>query len=71
MTEVLNPKIIGVLQNKKINEIKLINMGDDEIRRIDGLTTSQKNLLIVKISKSRPNFEKTPTYTGNLKKVKI
>ena len=69
MTEVLNSKIIGVLQEKKINEIKLINMEEEEIRKIDGLTNSQKNLLLVKINTSKPILNKIPNYTKSLQKV--
>ncbi len=53
-----------MLQEKKINEIKLINMGEDDIRRIDGLTSSQKNLLLI-----RKNNVKSPNYTNDLEKV--
>ena len=70
MTEVLNSKIIGVLQEKKINEIKLINMEEEEIKKIDGLTSSQKNLLIVKINNSRPLLQRTPAYTKDIEKVR-
>lgn len=70
MTEVLNSKIISALQEKKINEIKLINMEEEEIKRIDGLTSSQKNLLLNRRSSSKPFLNKTPNYTSDLQNVK-
>ena len=66
LTEALNQKIINVLQERKINEIKLINMKEDDIRKIDGLSESQKNLIIGKISIPKPIGSFLPIYSGNL-----
>lgn len=41
-------------------------MEEAEIRKIDGLTNSQKDLLLVKINTSKPILNRTPNYTQNL-----
>lgn len=62
----MNPQILKVLREKNIYEIKLINMKEEEIRKIDELTSSQKSLIIKKILIVRDNARKTPTYTDYL-----
>ena len=41
-------------------------MEEADIRKIDGLTNSQKNLLLVKINSSKPALNKPPNYTKSL-----
>ena len=62
----MNPQILKVLREKNIYEIKLINMKEEEIRKIDELTSSQKSLIIKKILIVRDNARNTPTYTDYL-----
>lgn len=60
--DLLNPNIISVLRDKNISEIKLINMDEEEVRKIDDLTNSQKSLIIKKIINAREGHSKSPAY---------
>lgn len=62
VVEVLNPQILTVLEQKNISEIKLVNMREEEIKKIKELTESQKTLIIKKIITSSGTAKKTPTY---------
>ena len=44
-------------------------MGEEQIRKIDGLSSSQKNLLILKMNTSKTKLNRTPIYSGSLEKV--
>jgi hypothetical protein len=71
MAELLTAKIINVLREKSIGEIKLINMKEEDIQKIEELSQSQKNLIIQKIICARDNARKTPTYEDILEKVHL
>lgn len=62
VVEVLNPQILTVLEQKNISEIKLVNMREEEIKKIKELTESQKTLIIKKIIMTSGTAKKTPTY---------
>lgn len=69
MTETLNPQILGVLQQKNISEIKLVNMREEDIAKIQELTESQKTLIIKKVIMRSGSTRKTPTYEEIFEKV--
>lgn len=45
-----NTKILGKLKEKRINEVKIINLKEDEIRKFKFLTESEKEILSRKVT---------------------
>lgn len=58
-----------MLQQKNISEIKLVNMREEDIAKIQELTESQKTLIIKKVIMRSGSTRKTPTYEEIFEKV--